>query len=216
MKKSTDKIDNYLKHKIANNDFEVDFDELKELGLDYEAEEIPINENVLLERKYLFKLFQITIKDSKRNYENKLLDTYIDKNSVINALSDYKLTTSKYNKFKKNVQAEVEWTKDLEAHLKKYFQTVKRGSPKKSLEIDIDLGSGKVGIELKWADKINKNNPMNSVYGQIAGYHRNGNYKSLFLLVAGKKELKQNAFILQLENLVNNTTGCRFNYMIIS
>lgn len=215
MKKTSTKIDNYLRQKIAHNDLELYFNELEEIGLAHENETIEINDNIILERVYLFKAYQITFRDKKRNYDNKITDEFVDKKLVNKALSDYKLTSLKYNKFKKSVQAEVEWTKDLENHLKKYFLTVKRGSPNKPLEIDIDLGSGKAGIELKWADKINKNNPMQSVYGQMSGYFRNGNYASLFLVVAGTHDLKQNALIIQLETLVKKEFGCNFIFIEI-
>lgn len=161
------------------------------------------------------KAYKITYRDKKRNYDNKIIDKFVDEKTVIKALSDYKFTSQKYINFKKCLQAEVEWTKDLENHFKKYFLTVKRGSPNKPLEIDIDLGSGKAGVELKWADKINKNNPMQSVYGQMSGYFRNGNYESLFLVVAGTNDLKQNAIIIQLENLVKNEFGCNFIFIEI-
>jgi hypothetical protein len=215
MKKLSNKIDNYIRQKIAHNDLGIYFSELEDIGLAHEEDTFEINDNVFLERVYMLKAFKIKFKDNKRNYDNKIIDEFVDKKLVNNALSDYKLTSFKYIKFKKSIQAEVEWTKDLETHLKKYFLTVKRGSPNKPLEIDIDLGSGKVGIELKWANKINKNNPMQSVYGQMNGYFRNGNYASLFLVVAGSQDFKQNALIIQLETLVKKDFGCNFIFIEI-
>jgi hypothetical protein len=215
MKKTSTKIDNYLRQKIAHNDLEIYFNELEEIGLVHENKTIEINDNIILKRFQYFKSYEISFRDEKRNYDNKITDEFVDKKSVTNALSDYKMTSLKYKKFKENKQAEVEWTKDLENHLKKYFLTVRRGSPSKPLEIDIDLGSGKAGIELKWADKINKNNPMQSVHGQMNGYFRNGNYGVLFLVVAGTKELEQNALIIQLEKLVKKDFGCDFIYIKI-
>ena len=154
MKKKSTKIDNYIRQKIAHNDIGIYFSELEEIGLAHDEVTFDPNDNVILERVNMLKAFKITYKDKKRNYDNRIIDEFIDKKLVNNALSDYKLTSLKYKKFKKSIQAEVEWTKDLETHLKKYFHTVKRGSQNKPLEIDIDLGSGKAGIELKWADKI--------------------------------------------------------------
>ncbi len=213
--KTNSKINNYLKHKLQNNDVEIGFNELADIGIEHNEVTFELNENIVLERVQYFKSFKISYKDKKRNYDNKLLDDYIDSEAVIKSLSDYKLTNKKYSEFKKSRQAEVEWNKDLENHFKTYFLNVHRGNPNKSLEIDIDLGSGKVGLELKWADKINKNHPMNNVVGQIGGYKRNGNYKSLFLVVAGVVDLKQDVLILELENRVRDELGCNFVFIEI-
>ena len=213
MIKTNSKIDNYLKQKISQDDLEITFKEVDKLGIKHDEDDIDINENTFLKRVYLFKSFKITLKDIKKDYYNKILDKYIDKGEIIRRVSEYSLTKDKYKQFKKQRQAEVEWNKDLEVFLKKYFQNVKRGNPNKSIEIDIDLGNGMAGLELKWADKINKNNPMNAVVGQIDGYYRNGNYENLFLIVAGFNELLQDPLLMQLEKRIMNTHQC--NYIFI-
>lgn len=215
MKKIDSKSENLLRQKLANNETEVYFDEMDKVGLKHDEETISINENVNLQRVYMFKAYRIQFKDRKRDFENRVLNDYVDSKNVISALSEYKFSNSKYNLFKKNIQAEVEWAKDLENHLKKYFVSVRRGNPRKPLEIDLDLGSGKVGLELKWADKINKNNPMQAVFGQMSGYCRNGNYETIILVVAGEKKLKQDSIILQLENLVKRELNCLYFYLTI-
>ena len=215
MIKTNSKIDNYLKQKLADNDIEITFKELENIGIKHNEIDLDINENTYLSRIYMFKSYKICLKDKRRNFDNKTLDEYAEKNEILKVLSNYKLTEAKYIQFKKNKQAEVEWNKDLEKYLKTHFLNVKRGNPTESIEIDVDLGQGQAGLELKWADKINKNNPMNAVIGQIDGYFRNGNYKELFLVVAGYKDLSQDSFILQLEKRVKSSYGCNFIFIEI-
>jgi len=216
MKKLNPKVENLLKQKISHDDYDISFKEMELAGLKHEDSVIDINENTELQRIYLFTAYRIIFKDKRKDFDNRIQNEYVNSINVLAVLSEYKLTSSKFADFKKKLQAEVEWTKDLETYLKKYFVSVKRGSPNKPLEIDLDIGLGKVGLELKWADKINKNNPMQAVYGQMSGYKRNGNYDSLFLIVAGNEKLEQDANIIELQNLVKKDLNCIFKYIAIS
>ncbi len=216
MKKLNIKLDNLLRQKIEAKDFEITFKELENVGIQFDEIEVDLNENTYLKKVHYFLSYHILFKDKQRNYDNKILDEFVDKKYVIKALSEYRLTKSNYEKFKKNRQSEVEWNKDLELFLKKHFLTVKKGNPRKSLEVDLDIGYGKVGIELKWADKINKNHPMHDVYGQIGGYYKNGNYNSLILCVAGFQDLKQDVFLLQLQKMIKDDFNCEYFYVSIA
>jgi hypothetical protein len=215
MKKLNIKLDNLLRQKIEAKDFEITFKELESIGIQFDENELILNENTYLKKVHYFLSYHILFKDKQRNYDNKILDAFVDKKYVIKALSEYRLTKSNYEKIKKNRQSEVEWNKDLELFLKKHFLTVKKGNPRKSLEVDLDIGYGKVGIELKWADKINKNHPMHDVYGQIGGYYKNGNYNSLILCVAGFQDLKQDVFLLQLQKMIKDDFNCEYLYVSI-
>lgn len=147
--------------------------------------------------------------------DGKWEDSAITGDRIIEALDKYSLTLDKYELFKENRQAEVAWNKDLENYLSNIFLHVKRGSPNKSLEIDLDLGRGKYGIELKWANKINKKNPKNNTIGQIRDYQKDGNYKSLFLVVAGSLEEKHHPYLTDIEETITNEYGCEYYFMEI-
>ena len=153
----------------------------------------------------------------KRNAkkDGKWEDSAVIKERILDVLNKYSLTSSKYNTFKENRQAEVAWNKDLEKHFRKFFLNVKRGSPNKSVEIDLDIGRGKYGIELKWANRINKKKPKNNTIGQIRGYSHDGNYQNLLLVVAGTNEEKHHPYLTDIEETIGQEYNCEYYYMEI-
>ena len=148
--------------------------------------------------------------------DGKWDDSAVDKERILEALDNYSLTKRKYNKFKSVRQAEVAWNKDLEEHFSKKFLHVRQGSASKAVEIDLDIGRGKYGIELKWADKISTKTPSRNTIGQIKDYYKNGHYEKLLLVVAGTAEHKHNNFLSDIKEDIKKDYACDYYYMEIT
>ena len=213
--KTINKTLKVIELKLKNENFEITIEELQKLGIETINNSIKIGKNVLLVKKWLLTGYEITFIDKKKDLYDKLLDSYVDIDEVFNVLINYKLTKSKYNKFNACRQSEVEWNKDLEKYFSNFFINVKRGNPNKSIEIDLDIGKGEIGIELKWADKINSKNNMSKTYGQIGVYSEDSNYKSLILVVAGTSKYEHNSFILDIAERIKKSYNCDYYYMKI-
>lgn len=169
-----------------------------------------------------FKLSRISLGDGdyyieyvnkKKDGENRWKDKYVTLNNVWDSINSYKLTKAKYNKFQKHRQSEVQWNNDLLTHLENEFRSVKKGNQRYA-EIDINVGNGIVGIELKWANKVNTENPKNSTVGQVGAYYDSEKFEYLILLVAGTKA-DNNPVITDLRDKVKKKYKCHSDYLSI-
>lgn len=103
---------------------------------------------------------------------------------------------------------------DIQSQLEKYFKGIFQNvTPQHGIEtkntkaIDFDIGNGKVGIELKIADKILKESESDRIFGQMIKYQRaKYNQKNLVIAIAGFDEDFRNSLMSDIEDdiLENN------------
>ncbi len=71
--------------------------------------------------------------------------------------------------------------------------------------IDIDLGDGQLGIEIKLADMLRKSNERNRLLGQIDLYlERKYTPENLLILIIGKNEYAQTDNIQEIQRMIKN------------
>ena len=106
--------------------------------------------------------------------------------------------------------------KELDRYLKTIFQSVRGQFPlADSRKGDIDVGSGRVGVELKLARQLLGVQALNGLGGQLDGYV--DYYKSpskVILVVIGDENHKRDARITDVERLARKK-GMEFDFILI-
>lgn len=70
-------------------------------------------------------------------------------------------------------------------------------------KVDIDLGNGRFGIELKLAKTLRKSNERNRLLGQIDLYiQRKYSSKNILVVIIGEAKYQQDAVILELQSII--------------
>lgn len=104
--------------------------------------------------------------------------------------------------------------------LKKYFPAVQRQflisrEKNKRERIDIDLGNGQFGIEVKLAKWLSKTNERNRLLGQIDLYQtRQYHQQNLVVIIAGNPQ-KQEDFALQEIKAILEKKGVTYFYLCL-
>ncbi|MCU0445552.1 MAG: hypothetical protein MUE85_11605 [Microscillaceae bacterium] len=108
------------------------------------------------------------------------------------------------------VRNESEIEQLLAPRLGKYFAKVSTQYPiggiKNARErVDIDVGDGQVGIEIKLARLLRKSNERNRLLGQIELYkERKYKNNNLLVLIVGEADLETEENILELKKILQN------------
>lgn len=95
-------------------------------------------------------------------------------------------------------------------HLKKHFKTIQRqyviGNHKSKRErIDLDLGNGNLGIEIKLAKLLRKTNERNRLLGQIDLYKtRKYANKPIIVIIVGTEENSKDENLIELREILAN------------
>lgn len=123
---------------------------------------------------------------NKTNESGLIKDDYVDTDEVIKALNKFNLKTVEG---RKNGFTEADVEKQLEESLKSIFVHVTRQrgiGGTNSKQIDLDVGRGRVGIELKLASDIIKESGNDRLLGQVMKYKtRQYSNNNLIVAVAG-------------------------------
>ncbi|MBS9770540.1 MAG: hypothetical protein J7F05_08650 [Trichodesmium erythraeum GBRTRLIN201] len=139
----------------------------------------------------------------KKNKDGKITDKFVDKDSVLDHLDEFKPKLNPKLKFgftEKSIQ------KQLCDYLREYYEHVNTEygiGGLNAIKIDIDVGEGKVGIELKLASKLFKTSEFNRLAGQLRQY-TNSKYDedNLILGIIGTKDdRKETSWIRQIKDL---------------
>lgn len=116
---------------------------------------------------------------------------------------------------------ESEIESQVAAKLVKYFPLVSTqyqigGSKNARERVDIDVGNGQVGIEIKLARLLRKSNERNRLLGQIDLY-RERKYKNnnLLVLIVGEKNYEKEDNIIELKKILDDK-GVSLVYMYVS
>ncbi len=122
----------------------------------------------------------------KKNDQGLIKDESVDTDGVINILKEFQI---KQIEGRKNGFTELDIEKQLEENLKSVFEHVTRqhavgGTNVK--KIDLDVGRGRVGIELKLASDVIKEGGNDRLMGQVVKYkNRQYTNDNLIIAVAG-------------------------------
>ena len=148
-------------------------------------------------------------KKSKKNEDGKIKDEFVTRSIVLEKLKGFK---PELNKKLKSGYTEKSIQKQLDKYLKEYFQHVNMeyvlGGINAS-KMDIDIGEGKVGIELKLADKVYKSNAFNTLTGQLREYNKSiyGDDNLIVGIIGDKEHKKQTSQIKKLKELIDEYNG---------
>lgn len=94
--------------------------------------------------------------------------------------------------------------------LGKYFkdiqrQSVVKGIPHNRDRVDLDIGNGAFGIEIKMAKLLKKSNERNRLLGQLDLYkERKYSHNNLLLVVVGQKEGEEEHHIAEIKKILEN------------
>jgi hypothetical protein len=108
----------------------------------------------------------------------------------------------------------------LATKLIKFFPTVSTqyqigGSKNARERVDIDVGNGQVGIEIKLARLLKKSNERNRLLGQIDLYReRKYKNKNLLVLIVGEKKEEKEENIIELKKILADK-GVSWLYLYI-
>jgi hypothetical protein len=70
-------------------------------------------------------------------------------------------------------------------------------------KIDLDIGNGKVGIELKLARKLKSRNEVNRLIGQTTMYkNRKYSQNNLIILLVGNTQTYQQPYVQELKQVI--------------
>jgi len=146
-------------------------------------------------------------KSGKRVIE-KISDEKVSSAIVIQFLTGWKPTVQKG---RKNGFTEKDVHDELEIYLKKHFYSVTREyaiEGKNVKRIDFDLGNGRVGVEIKLAEKLLKEGESDRIIGQLIKYtSRKYNNENLIIAVAGFKEHERHTVIHETKEFVEANTA---------
>lgn len=139
---------------------------------------------------------------------NLIQDSAVDTNIVLEKLKQFKV---KIIAGRKTGFTEKDIHKQLEIYLKEIFQTVtmEHGvDSKNSKAIDIDIGNGRVGIEVKLAVEILKESGWDRAIGQMVKYTRlKYNQGNFIVLVVGFDDDLRNSMLSDIEDDILNNKG---------
>ena len=149
-------------------------------------------------------IFVFIIYQKNKKKDNKWADSAVGKNKIIDHLNNYKLTKHMYKKFDEKPQPEVEWNKHLEESFKKSFLSVQRGNRSKKGEIDLNIGRGRCGLELKWAKSLKSTGGSDRARSQLKRYQEGKEYRIIILVVAGFSNEKHEVYLQDIEKWADN------------
>jgi len=125
--------------------------------------------------------------DKSKSNDGKIADSDISISNVKKSLDGF---TPIMEKSLKTGYTEKSIEKQLEKYLRTKYKTVTTQYNLESIsgsQIDIDLGRGILGIEIKIANQILKQANFDRMQGQVMGYKKNYK-KNLILLICGENE----------------------------
>jgi hypothetical protein len=146
-----------------------------------------------------YGLYNISLIDRNKDPEGKWTDEASDVQKVVDEIETFGSSA-------KSLTTERALEAELYKHLKQKFHTVQRQvyiGGAKALQIDIDIGDGKIGVELKLASKIVKSTEKQRLIGQMHDYTTK-RYKpeNFVLVVAGHRELRDEITLREIRDLV--------------
>lgn len=202
---SNKKFIKFLYDKCRKNNSEIHEDELKKFEIPHLITGYTIG-NISLNARKNTQFYDVDIIDENKDYEGRCNDGYFDLDNVINAIDNFKLKKSDYEYYK-----ETEINELLENHLKKYFVNAHRSSGKTKKIFDLVIGNDEIIIEIKLAKSLTSAQSQRAI-GQIQDYLELGKYNEFLLLVIGLKSQRQDKFVKELEQKIDNMEDCEFYF----
>lgn len=148
-------------------------------------------------------------KKSKTNEDGKIIDDFVTRDLVLEKMEDFK---PKLDQKLKIGYTEKSIQNQLKNYLKKYFDHVNDeyviGGLNAS-KMDIDVGQGGVGIELKLAEKVYKSSEFDRLTGQLRNYSKSkyGNDNLIVAIIGDKNHQKERSHIQRIKDLVEEFDG---------
>lgn len=140
----------------------------------------------------------------KNSESNLIQDKDVTLNKVLSALSDFKLQLVEGRKYG---FSELDVEKQMENFCKEIFEHVTRQhgvGGTNSKNIDLDIGRGRVGIEIKLAKEVIKEGGNDRLIGQVIKYKsRQYRDNNLIIIVAGMKEEERETSLSDLRDFLN-------------
>ena len=145
------------------------------------------------------KSYSIDLIDKRKDAEGKWIDEETDTQKVLAELKNF---SSK----KMKLTTEKAFEKALYTYLDSKFNSVDTQvsiGGVKALKIDLDLGNGQVGLELKLAEKVITSSEKQRLIGQMHDYTTK-RYKpeNFILAVVGNKKLRTDTIMKEVKQLV--------------
>lgn len=191
-----------------DNKKKISWDEMKVLKIYTSLTSIKIGNFELDSNLGIFgKSYSINLIDKRKDQEGKWTD---EETTAKRALIELKRFISQENK----LTTEKAFEKDLYSFLDSRFHTVDNQvsiGGVKALKIDIDLGHGKVGIELKLAQKLIQSNEKQRFIGQMHDYTtKRYPLEDFILVVVGDKKLRTDTTLKEVKKFVEEKSNFVF------
>lgn len=154
--------------------------------------------------------YTLSLKDKERGIDNRVIDEYVTVQRVLKDVKSYSTEGTTY-------YAESSFEESLYDYLALKYENVHRQvsiGGVKSLKIDLDIGNGKVGIELKIADKVTRSAEKQRLIGQLHDYtEKKYRENNLIVAVTGESKYEMDISIKEVEKLVKNQYRCYFVFI---
>lgn len=181
---------------------QITWDEMKDLKINTPLTTIKIGNFILNSNLGIFgKSYSVDLIDKKKDSEGKWTDKETNVDRVLFELKNFGTS-------KQRIMSEKTFEKELYSFLESKFQTVDAQvsiGGVKALKIDLDLGHGQVGVELKLGDKLIKSIEKQRFIGQMHDYTTK-RYKpeNFILVVVGDKRLRIDTTLKEVIALVES------------
>jgi hypothetical protein len=151
--------------------------------------------------------YNIGLIDDKKDPEGKWIDEVTDVEKVLKEIETFSSSV-------KSLTAEWDLETELHKHLKEKFHTVERQfylGGAKALKIDLDIGNGRIGVELKLASKLVDSAEKHRFIGQMLDY-TSKRYKpeNFILVVAGSREIRDEVSLREIRGFVQQKSKFYF------
>lgn len=185
----------------------ITFDEMKRLNIYTTLTELKIKNLCLNSFPILDDTYSISLIDKSKDPEGKWLDE-------ATTIEIIKKEIEQFIPSSKVIAKESELEKELYQFLKTRFHSVEKQvyiGGVKALKIDLEIAHGKIGIELKMADKLIDPLEKQRFIGQMHDYttkrYDPGNF---MLLVAGQHNYRNDIMIKEVRNYVQDKSHWHF------
>lgn len=189
------KLISRVKNLLENDKRTINFSDLIDLNIWTPAKQIRLGNIQLKKNEDIFStndFYEISLINDKKNIDGLWIDSAINSDRILDALHKFDLLEGQLKKMK-----ELDLNKELELHLKKHFETIKKGGTSNQGLIDLIIGSNhNYGIEIKLAKELGKASASQKAIGQIELYTRqfNGNF---MVIIAGLSSEKNEKSVLE-------------------
>lgn len=188
---------------------DVDPNDLQRYAIHTEAGSFTIG-NFLLSSHFFSRNYSLALQDKTRGIDGRIIDEHVTVAGILKDLKKFSIKNA-------SLSAEKVFENHLYDYLSTKYENVHRQASiggVKALKIDLDIGNGRVGIELKLASKVSIQSEKQRLIGQLHDYtDKKYDDNNLIIIIAGSGQYRADPSIKEVEKIVKKQYECHFVFL---